>query len=155
MNCGRHLILVVSAFVVTSAHIVPARPMKGMRAILFHGPSMPDIVRVTGLESANALYTTITKAMHSGPRYNKESLNGRPCIAIDAVRAASAPYMSDAALVPYYADHRYWFYPAVNDRPAVFMTGHEVPNHVLKIFEDAGVPVQLTSTAAGQCEWEK
>ena len=154
MNFGRHLSLVACALVLASAHSMPARPLKGMRAILFHGPGMTDIVRVTGHEAANSLYAAITKAMHSGTRYNKEVLNGRPCIAIDAVRAVSAPYVSDAALVPYYADHRYWFYPAMNDVPAVFMTGHEVPHHVLGIFEDAGVPVKLASRANGQCEWE-
>src|SRR5688500_9503244 len=75
MNCGRRFILIASACIVTSAHSPPeTRPMKGMRAILFHGPGMPDIVRVTGLEAANSLYATITQAMHSGTRYNREKL---------------------------------------------------------------------------------
>src|SRR5688500_17744706 len=105
MTYGRQLIVVVLACLLTSAHSFSAgpAPLKGMRAILFHGPNMPHIVRVTGVDEANALYGSITKGFFSGKQQNRDKLNGRPCVAIDAVRAASAPYVPDSELVPYYA----------------------------------------------------
>jgi hypothetical protein len=157
MSLRRQLLIIASACILTSGHSLPQRalPLKGMRAIFFHGSSMPEMIRVTGLDEANAFYGSITGAFFSGTKYTRDKLQGRPCIAIDAIRAASAPHLPDSALSPYYADYRYWFYPAIDDQPAVFMTGHEVPNQVLQMFKDAGVIVQLARDGSKPCELDQ
>ena len=79
-------------------------------------------------------------------------MNGRACIAIDAVRATSVPYVADSDLVPFDADVRHWFYPSVDDQPAVFMTGRRVPDELLQQFRDAGVIVKYPPGTTGRCD---
>jgi hypothetical protein len=131
-------------------------PMKGIRAMIFHGPSLPAPVIVEE-ELATSLHNAFVRGALTGAVTAERRLEGRACIGVAVFRQrTNAMYQAAHTLRPDDADVRWWFFPAVGDDPATFMTRYQLASDVVDRLDELGVPT--TTTAAGNggaCEFER